>query len=85
MSDSDYPVDCNPPGSSVYGISQVRILEWVAISFSKESSQTRDQTWVSCIAGRFFTNWDTREDVLTKSNFRGKFKEICDREFSPMN
>ena len=85
MSDSDNPMDCNPPGSSVHGISQARILEWVAISFSKESSQTRDQTWVSCIAGRFFTNWDTREDVLTKSNFRGKFKEICDREFSPMN
>ena len=36
-------VDCGPPGSSVHGISQARILEWVAISSSKESSQSRDQ------------------------------------------
>ena len=49
------PMDCNPPGSSVHGISQVRILEWVAIFFSKVSSWTKDQTRVSCIAGRFFT------------------------------
>ena len=39
-----------------YEISQARILEWVAISFSRGSSQPRDQTWVSCIAGRFFTD-----------------------------
>ena len=43
-------------GSSVHGILQARILEWVAISFSKGSSQTRNQTWVSCIAGTFFAN-----------------------------
>ena len=43
------PVDCGIPGSSVLGISQARILEWVAISFSRRSSQHRDQTWVSCI------------------------------------
>ena len=49
------PVDCSPPGSSVHGIFQARILEWVAISSSRGSSQPRDQTWVSCIAGRFFT------------------------------
>ena len=36
------PLDCSPPGASVHGILQARILEWVAISFSKESSQTRD-------------------------------------------
>ena len=53
--------DCSPPGSSVHEISQARILEWVAISFSRGSSQPRDQTWVSCIAGRFFTVWATRE------------------------
>ena len=54
------PMDWNPPGSSVHGILQARILEWVAISSSKESSQPRDQTHVSCvscIAGRFFTQW----------------------------
>ena len=49
------PVNCSPPGSSVQGISQARILEWVAIYFSRGSPQLRDQTQVSCIAGRFFT------------------------------
>ena len=49
------PMDCSPAGSSVRGIVQARILEWVAIRFSKESFRPRDQTWVSCIAGRFFT------------------------------
>ena len=49
------PMDCNLPGSSVHGILQARILEWVAIPFF------RDQTQVSCIAGRFFTVWATRE------------------------
>ena len=48
------PMDCNPPGSSVYEILQARVLEWVAISFSRGSSRPRDQTWVSCIAGRWF-------------------------------
>ena len=50
-------MDCNPPGSSVHGILQSRIMEWVAISFSRP----RNWTQVSCIAGRFFTNWTTRE------------------------
>ena len=49
------PVDCSPPGSSVHGILQARILQWVAISFSRGPSWPRDQTWVSCIAGRYFT------------------------------
>ena len=49
------PMDCNPPGSSVHGILQARILEWVAIPFSRGSSRPGDRTWVSCIAGRFFT------------------------------
>ena len=49
------PMDCSPRGSSVLGILQARILEWVAISFSRGSSQPRDRTQVSCIAGRFFT------------------------------
>ena len=52
-------MDCSLPGSSVHGILQARILEWVAIPFSKEPSQPRDWTWVSCIAGRFFTIWAT--------------------------
>ena len=45
---------CSPPGSSVHGISQARILEWVAMSFSRGSSQPRDWTRVSCIIGRLF-------------------------------
>ena len=55
------PVVCSPLGSSARGISQARILEWVAVSFSRGSSQPRDQTWVSCIVGKFFTAWATRE------------------------
>ena len=58
------PMDCSPPGTSVHGILQARILEWVAIPFSRGSSPPRDWTWVSwnsCIAGRFFTIWATRE------------------------
>ena len=49
------PKDCNPPGSSVHVILQARILEWVVMPFSRGSSQPRDQTQVSCIAGGFFT------------------------------
>ena len=52
------PMDCSPPGSSVHGILQARILEWVAISFSRGSSPPRDQTQVSCVScieGGFFT------------------------------
>ena len=48
-------MDCSPPGSSVHGISQARILEWVAISSSRGSSRLRDPTQVSFIAGTFFT------------------------------
>ena len=54
-------MDCKPPGSSVHEIFQARILEWVAISFSRGSSQPRDRTRVSCTAGRFFADWATRE------------------------
>ena len=50
------PIDCSPPGSSVHGILQARILKWVAIFFSRGSSQPRDQTHVSHTAGRFFTD-----------------------------
>ena len=55
------PMDCSLPGSSVLGILQARILEWAAIPFSRGSSQARDRTKVSCIAGGFFTSWATRE------------------------
>ena len=52
-------MDCSPPGSFVHGILQARILEWVAMSFSRGSSQPRDWTQVSQTAGRFFTVWAT--------------------------
>ena len=55
------PIDCSPPGSSVHGISQARILEWVAISFSRRSSQPRDQTHVSCIGRWALYHWATRK------------------------
>ena len=51
------PVDCNSPGFSVHGILQARILEWIAISFSRGSSRPRDGNWISCIAGRYFIIW----------------------------
>ena len=49
------PTDCSPPGSSVHGILQARILEWIAICFFRGSSQPRDRTWVSCIISSFCT------------------------------
>ena len=55
------PVDCNQPGFSVQGISQTRILEWVAISSSRGSSQLRDQTCVSCIGRWILDHWATWE------------------------
>ena len=55
------PMNCSPAGSSVHGIHEARILEWVATSFSRGFSQPRDRTWVSCRAGEFFTTWATRE------------------------
>ena len=58
------PMDCSLPGSSVHGILQARILEWLAIPFSRGSSWPRDRTQVSHIVGRFFTVWTTREALL---------------------
>ena len=54
-------MDCSPPGSSVHGLLQARTLEWFAMPSSRGSSRPRDGTLVSCIAGRFFTVWATRE------------------------
>ena len=62
------PMDCSPPGSRVHGILQARILKWIAIPFSRGSSQPRDWTQVSCIAGGFFTIWDTREASVMPIN-----------------
>ena len=63
MSNSLWPhgLDCSPPGSSVHGILQTRILEWVSMPFSRVSSQPMGQTPVSHIAGRFLTIWATKK------------------------
>ena len=68
------PMDCSPPGSSLHGIFQARVLEWIAISFSKGSSWTRDRTWVSCIAGWCFTSWATRESP--KEQWKWKWSRV---------
>ena len=57
------PIDSTPPGSAIPGILQARTMEWVAISFSRRSSQLRDWTQVSRIVGRCFTIWATREVI----------------------
>ena len=54
------PMVCTSPGSSVHGISQGRILEWLTISFSRGSSQPRGQTCVSCIGRQILYHWATR-------------------------
>ena len=62
------PMDCSPPGSSVHGDSQARTLEWAARPSSRGSPQPRDQTQVSYIAGRLFTNWATRKQLTQMAN-----------------
>ena len=61
------PMDCGLPGSSAHGIFQARILEWIAIPFSRGSSQPRDGTQISCITGRFFTIGATRDHTCIKT------------------
>ena len=77
------PVDSSLPGSSLHGILQARILEWAAISFSRGSSQPRDQTRISCIAGRRFTLWTIREAqwLIQFSSVTQSCPTLCD----PMN
>ena len=65
------PMDCSLPGSSLHGILQARILEWVAIPLSRGSSWSRDRSWVSRIAGRCFNLWATRE-ALTSQRWDNK-------------
>ena len=84
------PMDCSLPGSSVHGIFQAIVLEWIAISFSRGSSRPRDWTRVSCIVDRGFTIWATREvqrkrsysliekeTLLRKWSFCVKRKHVC--------
>ena len=66
---------CGLPSSSIPGIFQARVLEWVAIAFSRWSSQPSDWTWVSRIVGRLFTVWATRE-VHIKHRNSGSCKQL---------
>ena len=61
------PMDCSPPGSSIHRIFQARVLEWGAISFSRGSSQSRDQTRVSRIVGRCFCSLNHQGFRVTKN------------------
>ena len=67
-------MDCSLPGSSINGIFQARVLEWVAISFSRGSSWPRDRTLVSRIVGRRFTVWATSEDFYSGDSEKYKHK-----------
>jgi len=60
------PIDCSLPGTSVHELLQARILEWIAILFSRGSSRARDQTLLSRIAGRFFTIWAARKSCTSE-------------------
>ena len=77
LSDS---MDCGLWGSSVHEILQARIPEWVAIPFSRGSSQPRVWTWVSCVAGRFFTIWAPGtlrvDDKTSKILYRYHFERL---------
>ena len=70
------PTFCNLMDYTVYGILQAGILEWVAVPFSRESSQPRDWTQISHIAGGFFTSWATREAPKCMVSYTFFVKEL---------
>ena len=74
-------MDCILPGSSVHGILQAIVLEWIAISFSRGSSRPRDRTQVSHILDRRFTFWTTRE-VTELSHLQTDIRWIGEEEIS---
>ena len=75
-----HPMDCSPPGSSVHVILPARILEWIAIPFSRVSSQSRDWTQVSHIAGRFLTIWATGQPFV---GFNPLYSHLWRRQWHP--
>ena len=78
LSNSLWPHGLQPrsPGSSVHGILQARILYWVAILFSRGCLLPRDLTFVSCMEGRFFTLWASREALITRLHLHNPFYRI---------
>ena len=69
------PMDYSPPVSSIHGILQARILEWVAISFSKGSSRPRDRIWVSCIGRWILYHWATRKAIFLSTSAENFFQK----------
>ena len=69
------PVDCSLPDSSLHGIPRARILEWVAISFSRGSSRPKDQTHIFCIGKKVYYHWTTRETL-----FECCLKQLCSQK-----
>ena len=69
------PMDCSPPSLLCLRDFSARIQEWVAISFSRESSPSRDQTCISCLEGRFFYHWVTRSTKSQQIGTNGNFLE----------
>ena len=84
VSDSLWPIDCRPPGSSVHGVFQERILEWLAISFSRGSSQLRDWTCISCIDRWILHHWATWEASLCCSMKWIIYKYVCVCVYIPL-
>ena len=83
MSDSCDPVNCSPPGSS-HGIFQARVLQWVAISFSRGSSPSGDRTRVSHIVGKRFTVWATREILsIVDIQYYLSYRYIISKGYTP--
>ena len=70
-------MDCSPPDSSLHGILQARILEWVAMPFSRGSSRPTDRIQVFCIASRLFTIWVTREALLQVKSYAKELTKLC--------
>ena len=76
------PKDCSPQGSSIHGIFQAKVLELVAISFSRGSSWPRNQTQVSHIAGRFFTIWATGEAPWRLKRYVNQVQDVILNKYS---
>ena len=72
ISNSCNPVNWSLPGSSVHGVLQARILEWVAVPFSRGSAQPRDWIMVSHVAGRFFTSWPSGKPFICIYTYIGE-------------
>ena len=71
------PEDCSPPVSSVHGLLQARILEWVAIPFSRRTSQPTDWTQISCITSRFLPVWATGKFIEYAAAAAAKSLQSC--------